>query len=150
MELSIAVAAGAACALGAVLPWISAEAVLLSTVLVLPAGWVPLAVAACVTGQVGGKAGIYWLVRRAPHRLPARAGRVLARAEVLGARPPLLAAAVFSGSAVAVPPFYLVTLASGLARLPFVLFAAAGLLGCVVRYTALVWGAGALGLGGGG
>jgi len=148
MELSIVLGAAGTCALGAVLPWISAEAVLIGALLALPGGWVPAAVGACALGQIAGKAGLYLLARRAPHRLPDRAAGVLERARGLAKRPTLMTSAVLTGSAVAVPPFYLVTLASGLARLPFALFAAAGLLGCVLRYGALAWGAGALGLGG--
>ncbi|MEJ2541668.1 MAG: hypothetical protein P8188_17170 [Gemmatimonadota bacterium] len=148
MELSILLGAAGTCALGAVLPWISTEAVLLGALLALPASWVPAAVAACAAGQMTGKAGLYLLARSAPHRLPDRAAGVLARARGLARRPRFLAAAVLTGSAVALPPFYLITLASGLARLPFALFTAAGLLGCLLRYGVLAWGAGMLGLGG--
>jgi membrane protein YqaA with SNARE-associated domain len=92
------------------------------------------------------KATLYGVTRWAPDRLPRRARDALARAEPYRARQKLLAAAVFFGASLSVPPFYLVTLASGLVRVPFPLFALAGLSGTAVRYGALVWAARALGI----
>ncbi len=47
--------------------------------------------------------------------------------------------AAFTGSLTSLPPFYLVTLACGVLRVPFLLFAVAGLGGTVSRYGLLVW-----------
>lgn len=148
MELTLILGAAATCALGGVLPWISAEAVLLGAALALPPSLLPALVLSCALGQMVGKGGLYGVMRWAPHRLPQRARRVLNRVEPLSRRPRLLGGSVFTGAAAGLPPFYLVTLASGLAGLPLATFALAGLGGCLVRYGALMWGAGALGWGG--
>jgi membrane protein YqaA with SNARE-associated domain len=150
MELTILSTALGLCIAGAVFPWISAEVVLVGAVAALPPGWGAMAVVTCAAGQVAGKVGIYGLVRGAPERLPERAASLLSRAEGLASRPRLLAAAVLSGSAVALPPLYLITLASGLARLPLALFVGAAMTGSLLRYGALVWGVGMLGMGGAG
>lgn len=147
--LSVIAGAGATCALGGVLPWISAEAVLLGAALAVPTPLVPALVVGCALGQVVGKVVLYGLMRWAPERVPARFRPALDRAGRYAHRPRILTGAVLSGSVAGLPPFYLVTLASGLARLPLVLFAGAGLLGSLIRYGAVVWGAGQLGWGGG-
>lgn len=148
MELTLLAGAGAACALGGVLPWISAEAVVLGAALALPPQLLPSLVVGCALGQMVGKGGLYGVMRWAPHRLPDRARRVLDRVEPLARRPGILGASVFTGAATGLPPFYIVTLASGLSGLPLATFGLAGLGGCLVRYGALVWGAEALGWGG--
>ena len=145
MELTLLLGAGAACALGGVFPWMSAEAVLLATSLALPPGLIPALVVSCAAGQMVGKAGVYGLRRWAPHRIPGRARRALDRVESLARHPRVLGASVFTGAAAGLPPFYVVTLASGLAGLPLALFVAAGFGGSLLRYGVLVWGAGALG-----
>ena len=147
MELTLLLGAAATCALGGILPWISAEAVLLATALALPPGLLPTLVLSCALGQMVGKGGLYGLMRWAPHRLPERARRVLDRVEPLSRRSGILGSSVFTGAAAGLPPFYLVTLASGLAGLPLATFALAGLGGCVLRYGVVLWGAGALGWG---
>lgn len=147
--VSVILAAAGTCALGAVLPWISAEAVLLGAALATPTTLLPALVLGCALGQVGGKVVLYGFMRWAPERLPRRFRSAVTRAEEFADRPRILTGAVLSGAVAGVPPFYLVTLASGLARLPLVLFTGAGLLGCVIRYGAVVWGAGRLGWGGG-
>ena len=102
----------------------------------------------CAAGQMAGKTGLYGIIRWAPARLPERFQRLLGRAEVLGRRPGALTGSVLSGAAVGLPPLYVVTLAAGLANLSLVRFVMAGLLGSAIRYALLLWGAGAVGLGG--
>lgn len=148
MDLILLLGATATCALGGLLPWISAEAVLLGTALALPRSLLPILVLSCAVGQMVGKGALYGVMRWAPHRLPGRARRLLGRVEALSRRPGLLEGTVFTGAAAGLPPFYVVTLASGLAGLPLVTFFVAGLGGCLLRYGVLVWGAGALGWGG--
>jgi membrane protein YqaA with SNARE-associated domain len=148
MELTVILTAASTCALGGVFPWISAEAVLLGTALALSPGYLPALVVGCAIGQMVGKAGLYAVMRWAPERLPERAQRVLKKVEGMSNRRGVLGGAVFSSAAVGLPPFYVVTLAAGLARLPLVLFVVTGLLGSLVRYGTLMWGAGALGWGG--
>jgi membrane protein YqaA with SNARE-associated domain len=148
MELTVLAGAAATCALGGILPWISAEAVLLGAALALPPALLPALVLSCASGQMLGKGGLYAVMRWAPHRLPDRARKVLGRVEPLSRRPRILGGSVFTGAAAGLPPFYVVTLASGLAGLPVVTFALAGFVGCILRYGVVVWGAGALGWGG--
>ncbi len=147
MDAGVVFGAALGCVVGGVLPWVNAELVLLAAAVLLPReALVPL-VLACALGQMCAKASLYGITRWAPERLPKRARAALARVERYRERPALLAAAVFFGSAVSVPPFYLVTLASGVLRVPFVLFALAGLGGTAARYGVLVWAARALGMG---
>ena len=150
MEFTVIVTAASTCALSGIFPWISAEVVLLGTALALPPAYLPALVVACAVGQMVGKAGLYGVMRWAPDRLPERAQKVLKKVEGMAKRRGVLGGAVFSGAAAGIPPFYIVTLAAGLARLPMMLFVVAGLLGSVVRYGALMWSAGALGWGGAG
>lgn len=141
MDLSVLLGAAAACLAGGVLPWINAEIAVVSASLLLPEPVVPALVALCAAGQMTAKCGLYGVTRWAPHRLPLRARKLLDRVDRYRDRRGLLAVAVFSGALVAVPPFYLVTLACGVLRVPFAVFAVAGLLGTSVRYGLLAWAA---------
>jgi len=141
MEPGIMIGAALTCALGGVLPWVSSELVVLGAAVLLPPVTLPMLIVACAVGQMSSKTLVYGVTRWAPHLLPARARAFLARAERYRGRRPLLVGAVFAGSAVSLPPFYLVTLASGLLRVPFPLFVLAGLCGTSVRYSFLVWAA---------
>ncbi len=148
MDAGVVFGAAVGCVVGGILPWVNAELFLLAAAVVLPSEALLPLVLACAFGQMAAKAWLYGLTRWAPERLPKRARAALGRAERYRKRPALLAAAVFFGSAVSVPPFYLVTLASGVLRVPFLVFALAGLGGTATRYGALVWAARALGMGG--
>ena len=147
MDIGIVVGAALTCALGGVFPWINSEVVILGAALLVPPVTLPLLVAACATGQMTSKAGVYAVTRWAPHVLPERARTLLAKAERYRDRRGVLVGAVFLGSAVSLPPFYLVTLASGLLRVPFVVFCLVGLLGTATRYAVLVTTACAFGAG---
>jgi membrane protein YqaA with SNARE-associated domain len=138
-ELSLFVAAALTCVLGGVFPWINAELVVVATALLLPPATVPALVLGCAAGQMASKAGVYGLSRAAPHRLPERLRRLVMRAERLRERKHAMAAMVLSSALVALPPFYLVTIASGMMRLPFALYALLGLLGTTARYGFLAW-----------
>ena len=141
MELSLVLGAAAACLAGGILPWINSEIAVVSASLLLPEAVVPALVLACAGGQMAAKCGLYGITRWAPHRLPERARSMLDRVQKYRDRRAILAAAAFSGALVAVPPFYLVTLACGVLRVPFPVFAAAGLAGTTLRYGLLAWAA---------
>lgn len=146
MDAGIVLGAALGCAIGGLLPWVNSELVLLAAAVALPpTGLTPL-VLACAASQMAAKVAVYGVTRWAPERLPRRARAALERAERYRKRPRLLAAAVFFGSAVSVPPFYLVTLASGVLKVPFLVFALAGLGGTAVRYGVIVWVARVLGV----
>jgi membrane protein YqaA with SNARE-associated domain len=144
-DLSILVGAALTCVLGGLLPWINAELVVVSAAFVLPPSAVPALALACAGGQMASKLAVYGLARWAPERLPGRARRLLARAERYRHRPRALALLALSGALVAVPPFYLVTLACGFMRVPCVLFTLTGFAGTATRYGVLAWLALALG-----
>jgi membrane protein YqaA with SNARE-associated domain len=134
MGVSVIVAAALAAAMGSVLPWINGEAVVAGAAVVVPSSQLAALVLACASAQMAGKLGVYALARWAPDRMPLRARRLLSRAERFRERRALLTGAIVTGSMVALPPFYLVTLASGVLRVPIVHFAIAGLCGTLARY----------------
>lgn len=146
MDAGILMGAAVGCAVGTILPWINTELVLLGAAVAMPSTGLPALVAVCVVARMIATVTLYGVTRWAPDRLPRRAREALGRAEQYRRRRGLLAAAVFFGSSLSVPPFYLVTLASGLVRVPFAVFALAGLSGTAVRYGLLVWLARAVGV----
>jgi membrane protein YqaA with SNARE-associated domain len=132
LSSTVAIAAAGA------LPSGTAEVVMIGAALGVSDAGVPIAILACALSQMVTKSAIYGLARWAPSRLPTRARAMLDRAEHLRGRPRLMFGAVLTGSLVSVPPFYLVTVACGVFRIPFWLFATAGLSGTLVRYGTLV------------
>ena len=147
MDATIVLGAAATVAVGGILPWINAEVVVAGAALLTPrSGLLPL-VLACSAAQMSAKAVLYGVIRWVPERMPARARGLASRVEPFRERRALLVVAIFSGSAIAIPPFYLVTLACGMLRVPFALFAIAGLGGTISRYAFLAWFAAALAAG---
>ena len=146
MDANVLLGAALTCVAGGILPWINTEVVVIGAAMLIPSSALPALVTGCALGQMSAKCALYGVTRWAPERLPARARQLLSRVERYRERRRLLALAVFSGSLVAIPPFYLVTLACGVLRVPFALFAVAGLSGTAMRYGFLVWAATALGV----
>jgi membrane protein YqaA with SNARE-associated domain len=146
MELTVIVLAGATCLASGALPWINAELTLLGAAAIVPPAGLPALLGACAAGQVLGKCGVYAIARWAPHRLPSRATRMIDRIERFRDRGPLIGGAVFTGALATIPPFYLVTLACGVLRVPLALFAAAGFAGTAARYGLILKAAASLGL----
>ncbi|MDP2957239.1 MAG: hypothetical protein Q8N53_12520 [Longimicrobiales bacterium] len=128
-----------ACAVGGILPWLSAEVALVGAAYLLPASGHPVLILACAGGQMAAKSAVFCLARWAPERLPDRARRLPAWAERYRDRRRASMALLLSGALVSVPPFYVVTVLSALTRLPIGLFVLAGAAGTLVRYAALVW-----------
>lgn len=145
MELTVLLGVAVACAAGGVVPWLPSEVALVGAAMLVPEHALPLLIVSGALGQMVAKCGIYALARWAPHRISARAQRLAAFANRYRGRTGVLGVTVFSGAFVAVPPFYLVTLASGILRVPFVLYALAGAAGTVLRYGVVVWAAAAVG-----
>lgn len=141
--LNVIGSAALACSVGGVFPWINGEIVVIGAALMLPRGALPMLVLACALAQTTSKAALYALARWSPQRLPRRAIRLLGAAERFGGGRSLVAV-VFSSALVAIPPFYLVTLACGLVRARFTSFALVGLAGTAMRYAILIWIVGAL------
>ena len=132
-----------ACLAGGVLPWINAELVVAGAAAVAGPTQLPGVVLAASLGHMIGKGGLYALARWAPQRLPEKARSRLATSRSLADGRRAATVAVLSSATVGLPPFYLVTLAAGVLRVPAVLFAGAGLAGLALRYTAVVWAASA-------
>lgn len=133
METGIALAGALGlCLVGGFLPWVNAEAAVVGAALVLPPPLVPLLVVGAALAQVTAKGTLYGLARWAPQGLPQKARAQLERLSGLARRRryPTL----FASSTLGVPPFYLVTLASGTVAVPFGAFLAAGFGGSVIRY----------------
>jgi membrane protein YqaA with SNARE-associated domain len=147
MDAGVLIGAAATVALGGIFPWINGEVVIAGAALLTPQSGLPALVLACATAQMSAKAVLYAVTRWAPERMPARARGFATRVETFRERRGLLVLAVFSGSAIALPPFYLVTLACGMLRVPFALFLIAGLAGTISRYGVLAWFAAAIGAG---
>ncbi len=139
MDTSLLIGAAATVAVGGILPWINGEVVVAGAALLTPQSGLPALVLACAAAQMSAKAVLYGVIRWVPERMPARARQFVNRVEVFRERRGLLVLAVFSGSAVALPPFYLVTMACGMLRVPFPLFVIAGLAGTISRYGFLAW-----------
>lgn len=125
------------CLVGGFLPWVNAEAAVVGAVLVLPPRLVPLLVVGAALAQVTAKGTLYGLARWAPQGMPQRAQAQLARLSGHARRRRYPTLTILVSSTLGVPPFYLVTLASGTVAVPFGAFLAAALGGSVIRYAVI-------------
>ena len=144
MDVSALIGAVAVCVLGGVIPWVNSEVAVAGATLLVSPSALPVLVVVCAVAQMSAKTALYGLTRWAPHKLPARFRTILERAEKYRDRRGLLGLAIFSGAFIALPPFYLVTLASGLLRVPLPLFFVVGVAGTALRYSFVVWAAKAI------
>ena len=147
MDTSVLIGAAATVAVGGIFPWINGEVVVTGAALLTPERGLPALVLACSASQMSAKVALYGVTRWVPERMPARARELASRVEAFRERRGLLVVAIFSGSAISIPPFYLVTLACGMLRVPFALFTIAGLAGTISRYGFLAWLAASLAAG---
>ncbi len=120
------------------LPFVNAEAYLVSVAALAPGAALGGVVAAATLGQMTAKT-LLFLTGRGLLRLPLRrprgpAGRIRAFLEHGGVR---AAALVFVSAVCGVPPFYVVTLAAGALGFPLVRFCAVGACGRLLRFTAV-------------
>ncbi len=123
----------------AVLPWINAEALVVSLPLMASSRTELLALILVATaGQMLGKCAVYWSGRGAgsspPERLEASIERWRGR---FARRPSAALGMVFVSSAVGLPPFYVMSLLAGALKLDFVRFLASGTCGRLVRFGVL-------------
>lgn len=126
------------CIVAGVFPWVNGEIVVTGAALLVAPPKMAALVAAAATGQMLAKTAIYGVARWAPERLPRKARRALSRSEVLGRSRVATGLALLVSSSIGFPPFYLTTLAAGVLRVPLGVFAAVGLAGTLLRYTAVV------------
>ena len=124
----------------AVLPWVNAEVLMLSAVPM--AGSTPqlgTLVVAVSLGQMTGKSAMYWLARHTGDttRWP-RWHRSLDtwRARLAG-RPRSALIVTFISALVGFPPFFLVSLVAGIARVGFGWFLAVGTVGRLLHFAAV-------------
>lgn len=123
----------------AMIPVINIEIYLLgASALAPPAMVIPLIVAASL-GQVIGKIGLFYAGTGAL-KLPGK--RLKAALEKMNTqiqeRPNMGNALVFVSATAGLPPFYLVTLAAGAARMNLPMFLAVSLVGRLIRFTVVV------------
>ncbi len=131
------------CALSAVVPVVNSEIYLLAaSALAPPELAVPLIVAAA-SGQMLGKSIMYFAgvgaLRLPSERLRRMVARVEQRYRTAGKGGATLGGGIILLSAVVgLPPFYVVSIACGLFRIPFMQFLLLGTLGRLVRFTVIV------------
>lgn len=131
------------CAFSAVFPIVNTELYLLGASALAPRELaVPLIVAAA-SGQMLGKSIMYFAgvgaLRLPSERLRRMVARVEARYHAAGKGGATLGGGVILLSAiVGLPPFYVVSVACGLFRIPFAQFFVLGLFGRLVRFAAIV------------
>lgn len=131
------------CALSAVIPLVNAEIYLLGASALAPRELaIPLIVAATL-GQMAGKSLMYFAGAGAVHLPGERLQRMVAQVEQryqrAGAGGATLGKGIILVSAmVGLPPFYVVSIACGLFRIPFAQFLVLGLLGRLVHFGVIV------------
>jgi len=131
------------CALSAVIPLVNAEIYLLGASALAPRELaIPLIVAAA-TGQMLGKSVMYFAgvgaLRLPSERLRRMVARVDERYRTAGKGGATLGGGIILLSAiVGLPPFYVVSIACGLFRIPFVQFLVLGTIGRLIRFAVIV------------
>ena len=125
--------------LSAMIPVLNAEIYLLGASALLPRSLaIPLVVAGSV-GQMIGKLVMYYAARGALHLPNARLQRAVATVHARYANSAALGDVVlFSSSTLGLPPFYIVTVAAGVLRIPVVRFTVIGLVGRLLRFGVVV------------
>jgi membrane protein YqaA with SNARE-associated domain len=131
------------CLVSAIVPLVNAELYLLGASALAPRGFVPVLVIAGSLGQMAGKVAMYYAGRGALTLPWKRLQRMVAAVEERyrrgGADSRALGGGlIFVSSVVGIPPFYVVSIASGMFRIPLPLFFTAGMLGRLLRFGLVV------------
>lgn len=131
------------CALSAVVPFVNAELYLVAASAVSPREMVGPLIIAAALGQMAGKALMYYMGVGALQLRSARLRRMVEQAEHryrgAGSTGATLGGGVIMLSAtLGLPPFYIVSIACGLLRIPFAQFFILGLLGRLARFGMVV------------
>ena len=123
------------------LPWPGAEAILIgAALLVSPQALVPLVIVS-TTAQMLAKTSLYAAARWAPKYLPQKARSLIDQAGRYRERRKTMAMILLASSSLSVPPFFVITIASGTLRVPLGMFIGAGFGGIVSRYAFFAWSA---------
>ena len=140
LDLMMGLMAGAV--LSGVIPLVNAELLVVGVAAAVPAAAIPLVAIVCGSGQMLSKSMLYGLARWAPSRLPHGARARLERAsQGLTRRGGAAGSVVFTSASVGLPPFYGVSIAAGALRVRFATFVTLGLIGRILRFGVLAWGA---------
>lgn len=129
------------CIVGAVIPWVNSEAIVLSFAALTKdrTGLVLIAAAAAV-GQMVGKSAMYLAGRGAPKlgspRMVARVERWRSR---LASRRALAWLITFASASTGLPPFYIVSVLAGTFGVGFAGFVVVGTVGRFARFVALAF-----------
>jgi membrane protein YqaA with SNARE-associated domain len=131
------------CALSAVVPVVNSEIYLLAASAMAPRELAVPLILAAASGQMLGKSVMYFAgvgaLRLPSERLRRMVARVEERYRAAGKGGATLGGGVILLSAVVgLPPFYVVSIACGLFRIPFAQFFVLGLFGRLVRFALIV------------
>lgn len=131
-------------AFSAIVPVVNTEIYLLAASALAPRELaIPLVIAAA-TGQMLGKSLMYLAgvgaLRLPSERLRRTVARVEARYQQAGAGGATLGGGIiFLSAVVGLPPFYVVSVACGLFRIPFMRFLVLGIVGRLIRFAVIVF-----------
>jgi membrane protein YqaA with SNARE-associated domain len=132
------------CFFSAVIPIVNAELYLLAASALVGPHLTPFMIVGAALGQMAGKSLLYYAGSGAlnlpSERLRRMVEGVQNRYRDGAAAPALGGTVLFASASVGLPPFYVVTIASGIFRIPFVHFFVVGLLGMLVRCAVVVLG----------
>lgn len=133
----------AICVLSAIVPFVNAELYLIGASAAVRPGVAWMLVIAAALGQMAGKSVMYYAgvgaLALPGDRLRRMVAQVRERYEGAGATGTTLGTGVILLSAgVGLPPFYVVSIACGLLRIPFMQFFVLGLAGRLVRFGVIV------------
>ena len=125
----------------AILPWLSAEIIVLALPAVAHSRSALIAlVLVAVAGQMTGKCFVYWAGLKGAKAASPRVARALERWRGrMTRRPSSPTTIVLFSSLVGFPPFFVITAVAGALRLNFPAFLAAGSAGRLIRFGALVF-----------
>ena len=131
------------CALSAVVPFVNAELYLVAASAVAPRDLVGPLILSAALGQMAGKSLMYYAGVGAlvlpSERLRRMVAQVEQRYRGAGTGGATLGGGIIMLSAsVGLPPFYIVSIACGMLRIPFMQFFVIGLLGRIVRFGLIV------------
>ncbi len=141
MDMSILAGVFVGVLIAGFIPWPGAEAILIgAALLVSPHDFVPLVVVS-TTAQMLAKTILYVAARWAPKFLPRKAREFICQAEKYKERRKTMALILLTSSSLSVPPFFVITIASGTLRVPIGMFIGAGFGGIASRYAFVAWSA---------
>lgn len=128
-----------AAVVSAFVPVVNIELVLIAASAALPRGYaIPLILAATL-GQMTGKSMMFFGGRGVKFLQRGRMkDRIDLMGEIMQGRDGAVGTMLFTSAATGLPPFYVVSVASGLVGVRFVQFAALGFLGRLTRFSVVV------------